>query len=403
MSTNNQSLRSYLSILYMSTFLERFIYWGGRSILFLFMIGLVAEGGLGMEDETAFSVNSDFRLMIYLMPLIGALIADFLLTKLKTAICGGATLFLGFTFLAMCSTDQLFYALLLIAFGFGLISPSIFGLLARSYSGQPDKLSGVFTLNYLLINLGALFAPLVVGVILYPIGLSFALYALAAIGAGLAFFLHYFRNLVGQHSSANEYVEGKTASFKWLGVSLVLLLVLLSFSYDVSYDAMNDFIWRAKQEKVGTSTVLQLTNVVTTLLVGTLFTVCWFSYKANNWIKLSVGVFLYAISWQYIGFLISSVSEENILSHFVTGEVVFTVSELLIVPVLYALIAEYSPKKITATSYALFVSVSALINLAVGALGEGNAASIPYIVFSSIVVSFLILLGYKFRNNIKII
>lgn len=142
-----------------------------------------------------------------------------------------------------------------------------------------------------------------------------------------------------------------------------------------------------------------MTNVVTVILVGILFTLCWFKFKGNNWIKLSIGVFLYALSWQYIGYLISSVSEENMLSYFVVGEVIFVVSEFLIVPVLFALIAEYSPKKITATSYALVLSVSALTNLAVGAFGEGNAAGIPYIVLSAIAVSFLILLGYKFRNE----
>lgn len=399
MPTNNQSPRSYLSILYISTFLERFIYFGCRSILFVFMVTLITEGGLGMDKEAASSIYGDFKLMIYLMPLIGALIADFLLTKLKTIICGGVTLFMGFVFLSMCSTDQLFYALIIIAFGFGLITPSIFGLLARSYSGQPAKLSGVFTLNYLVINLGAFFAPIVFGFILYPIGSSVAFYTLAALGSGLAFLLYYLRNLVSQHSNANEYIEGKSAPFKWQGASLVLLLVLLSFSYDVSYDAMSNFIWQTKLERVGISLVLQTTNVVTVLLIGTLFTICWFKYTANNWTKLSVGVLLYALSWQYIGYLISSVSNDNMLSYFVASEVVFTISELLILPVLFALIAEYSPKKIAATSYALVVSISALVNLAVGALGEGNAAGIPYIVFSSTVVSFLILLAYKFGNS----
>ena len=155
-----------LYLLFFTEMWERFSYYGMRAILILYLTKKLIEGGLGMNEKDAMLLYGYFAGLVYFTPLIGGWLADRYLGKRLAVTIGGITMMLGqFTLFGLNSTTGLYIGLLLLIIGNGFFKPNISTLVGGLYKDGDSRRDAAFTIFYMGINLGAMIAPLIIGVV----------------------------------------------------------------------------------------------------------------------------------------------------------------------------------------------------------------------------------------------
>src|SRR6267142_3432331 len=142
---------------------ERFSYYGMRSILVVFMTKYVLDrsGHLDlMSPEEAKSAYHFFTSSVYLLPFLGAILADAFLGKFKTIMILSIVYCVGHFTLAMDSTRLgLALGLGLIALGAGGIKPCVSATVGDQFNQSNQHLiPRVYGWFYFSINFGSAFA-----------------------------------------------------------------------------------------------------------------------------------------------------------------------------------------------------------------------------------------------------
>ncbi|MCF0158432.1 MAG: peptide MFS transporter, partial [Veillonella sp.] len=141
---------------------ERFGYYTMLAILLLFL-----QSKFAFSTATASFIYSTFLALVYFMPLIGGFIADKWNFQ-KTVTIGIIVMFLGYLVLAIptapmeISSLVIFIAgLLLVSCGTGLFKGNLQVMVGDLYNDPKysDKRDVAFSLFYMAINIGAMFAP----------------------------------------------------------------------------------------------------------------------------------------------------------------------------------------------------------------------------------------------------
>ncbi len=139
---------------------ERFGFYTMMAILTLFLMSK-----FGMSGEEAGWLYSIFYGAIYILALVGGLIADKSKNYKGTIIAGLIVMSLGYAFLAipsLISTKWIALAvLLIIAFGNGLFKGNLQALVGQLYDNKEysDKRDSGFQIFYMFINIGGMIAP----------------------------------------------------------------------------------------------------------------------------------------------------------------------------------------------------------------------------------------------------
>lgn len=155
-----------LYLLFFTEMWERFSYYGMRGILMLYMIKLWAENGLNIPEASASLVYGFFTGFVYFTPIIGGWIADRFIGQRKAITIGGIIMFLGqLTLFAVNTHVGLAVGLILLIIGNGFFKPNISTLVGRLYREGDDRRDAAFSIFYMGINLGALLAPLLIGLL----------------------------------------------------------------------------------------------------------------------------------------------------------------------------------------------------------------------------------------------
>ncbi|MEV0200768.1 peptide MFS transporter [Nonomuraea sp. NPDC050691] len=155
-----------LATLFGTEMWERFSWYGLRAILATFMAASPAQHGLGLSEQTATAVVGVYGALIYLVALPGGWIADRILGPRRSVFWGGFVIMCGHISMAIPVASSFFVwlGLALIIAGTGLLKPNISVMVGKLYADEDDgRRDAGFSLFYLGINLGAFFAPIVVG------------------------------------------------------------------------------------------------------------------------------------------------------------------------------------------------------------------------------------------------
>ena len=140
---------------------ERFGYYTMLAVFALFL-----RENFGLEAGTAGAIYSTFLMLVYFMPLIGGIMADkFGFGKMVTI--GISIMFLGYLLLSIplggdsIAMFAMLAALLLISLGTGLFKGNLQVMVGNLYDDPKyaNKRDAAFSLFYMAINIGALFAP----------------------------------------------------------------------------------------------------------------------------------------------------------------------------------------------------------------------------------------------------
>ena len=140
---------------------ERFGYYTMLAVFALFL-----RENFGLEAGTAGAIYSTFLGLVYFMPLIGGIMADkFGFGKMVTI--GISIMFVGYLLLSIplggdsIAMFAMLAALLLISLGTGLFKGNLQVMVGNLYDDPKyaNKRDAAFSLFYMAINIGALFAP----------------------------------------------------------------------------------------------------------------------------------------------------------------------------------------------------------------------------------------------------
>jgi len=140
---------------------ERFGYYTMLAIFVLFL-----QAKFGFNEDQAGSVYGLFTGFVYFMPFIGGMLADkFGFGKMVAA--GIVIMFVGYLFLAVPLQESslalwvMYAALFFIAVGTGLFKGNLQVMVGNLYDvpEYKDKRDNAFSLFYMAINIGAMFAP----------------------------------------------------------------------------------------------------------------------------------------------------------------------------------------------------------------------------------------------------
>jgi proton-dependent oligopeptide transporter, POT family len=141
---------------------ERFGYYTMIAIFVLFL-----QAKYGYSEAAAGEIYATFLLFVYFLPLLGGFLADRWLGYRKTVATGVVVMFIGYLLLAFPSIlggkekIAIFTALGVIALGTGLFKGNLQALVGRLYDNPAyeKKRDSGFSVFYMFINLGAMFAP----------------------------------------------------------------------------------------------------------------------------------------------------------------------------------------------------------------------------------------------------
>lgn len=140
---------------------ERFGYYTMLAVFILFL-----QANFGWSSGTAGVVYSSFLMLVYFLPLFGGILADkFGYSKMVTI--GIFIMFVGYALLSIplgksvVAIVAMAAALVLVSFGTGLFKGNLQVMVGDLYNdpAYADKRDSGFSLFYMLINVGALFAP----------------------------------------------------------------------------------------------------------------------------------------------------------------------------------------------------------------------------------------------------
>ncbi|MEQ8690224.1 MAG: peptide MFS transporter [Pseudomonadales bacterium] len=181
-----------LLVLFFAEMWERFSFYGMRGLLILYL----TKHWL-FTDELASGIYAGYASMVYLMPVLGGIVADRYLGFKRAVIIGAVLLCLGHLGMAFEGAPavfvgaevvrdelalQVFYlSLALIIVGVGLLKPSISSIVGELYAAEDPRRDGGFTIFYMGINVGSVLAALTCGYLGETYGWAYG-FGLAGIG-----------------------------------------------------------------------------------------------------------------------------------------------------------------------------------------------------------------------------
>ncbi|WP_460071184.1 peptide MFS transporter [Streptomyces sp. YKOK-I1] len=144
---------------------ERFSFFGMAAILVLYLTASKARGGMGMAPQSAAAVFAAYMSLSFLAGLPGGWLADRVLGARRAVLLGGSLIGCGHLLLAAPWAGALWPGLLLVVAGTGLVKPAMAAMVAEISGDGPGRREAAFSLFYVCIQVSALVAPVVTGLL----------------------------------------------------------------------------------------------------------------------------------------------------------------------------------------------------------------------------------------------
>ena len=451
-----------LYLLFFTEMWERFSYYGMRAILILYLTKKFIEGGLGMDEKYAMLLYGYFTGFVYFTPLIGGWLADRYLGKRLAVTIGGITMMLGqFTLFGLNNTTGLYIGLLLLIIGNGFFKPNISTLVGGLYKDGDSRRDAAFTIFYMGINLGAMIAPLIIGVVTDNMfattnedgSISYG-YRYGFLVSGLGMLLgQVIFNLLGtkflgdlgtkpvgtvSDSSSSESVKSinpetrevldEKQERQRISVIFILLIFAVFFwaGFEQAGSSLSLYTDKYIDRSIGSFEIptswFQSVNPLFIVTLAPLFTLFWASpigRRLTTPVKMGVGMIILGAGFLFmIGAVaersangdVNDVNNKAALMWLIMTYLLHTIGELCISPVGLSVVTKLSPPKLASVLMAVWMLSSSFANFLGGFIAAyvetmGAGEVFTYIaVFVSVCGVLLILLNrviLKLMHGVK--
>lgn len=203
---------------------ERFGFYTVQGILTLFFIR-----HLGYTETDSYYAFGAFSALVYGLIVIGGYLGDRVLGTKRTIVLGIIVLASGYFSLAITDKAHVFLALGLVCVGNGLFKANPSSLLAKCYETNDPRLHGGFTLYYMAINLGSMFALFMGPSVASHYGYS-AAYMMSTIGLLLGLVNYCLQRHYVAHINS-EADQRKIALHHWILIIGAICLLTFGSAY----------------------------------------------------------------------------------------------------------------------------------------------------------------------------
>ncbi|MDX9941527.1 MAG: MFS transporter [Bacteroidales bacterium] len=233
--------RNFWTVIVME-FFERGSYYGVMSVLSVYLVLSVADGGLGFSKSSVGLIKSTITPLLYLLPILAGGLADRFGYR-RTLFFAFAMLSAGYFFTSLSTSYSLvFLSLIIMAIGAGFFKPIISGTIARVTDERNSGLG--FGIFYWSINLGAFLFPLLLVPYLKNLGWNY-IFIMAAVGTGAMLILNL---LVYKEPPRPENTKSLSETLKGIVLVLkdyrfVLMIVIYSGFWILYFQMFDTVLW----------------------------------------------------------------------------------------------------------------------------------------------------------------
>lgn len=218
--------------LFASEFWERFMYYGMRAMLAVHVAAaFFAHMGDAARAEASLTYGG-FTSLVYMTGIAGGFVADRILGYQRSIMLGGALMAVGSFMLMAPDLTTFVIGLAVIVVGNGLFKPNISTMVGKLYAPGDVRRDSGFTIFYMGINAGALFAPLVCA---SWIGQTYGYrWGFFSAGIGMIIGLMVFQVLKGWLGHVGTAPEGKKGFAPVIQVLLAAAVMVIPVYYLLS-------------------------------------------------------------------------------------------------------------------------------------------------------------------------
>ena len=353
-----------LFILSLAELCERYTFWGVGNLLVLYLVQYDE-----MPGAHAASTYGIFTGCAAALPLVGGFIAD-RWNYSYPMILGAIANATGALLIALGEPDLLFLALLLMAFGYGLFTPSILTLLGNTYHETPYIREAGFSIYYASINVGVFLAMISLGWVKQKFGWSagFTLAGVVQLLGLIPVFVYlkkYHGNAKIKHSTKSTGSKEPLKSYEKQRIVVILIFgfvsILFWMNYSQGFSSMTLFSLHYIDRTIGsfkipTPWILSSESFFLIVLAPILSTLYSFlqKKKCNPSATVKTALGLLSMTLCFIIMLIASLqipsgakSSEINLAYPVLAYFLMAIGEMLIAPIALSLVTRLSPPRFT--------------------------------------------------------
>lgn len=398
-----------LFILFFTEMWERFSYYGMRGILVLYIVASSsgADPGMGWNYKDALTLYAFYTMAVYVASIPGGWLADKVLGQKRTVMLGGFLLVLGHGILAIPQDWAFFTGLVLIVLGVGGLKPNISTMVGGLYPAGDARRDSGFTIFYIGINIGALLAGIVVGLVAHYYGWHYG-FGLAGIGMllGQIVFIWGQRYLkgVGEFTGGDKATPEERAAAKRplskiekdrVIVLLISFLIIIVFwgAFEQAGGLMNLYTDTKIDRHVGGASgweipaaVFQSLNSAYIIIFGTLVGAFWIWWKnrgkeSSSLFKMAIGTIIMGAGFIFMVFAAQEASSEHFgkaaLIWIFLAYLFHTIGELCTSPVALSFITKLAPVKYASLLMGLYFAATGFGDYLAGTIGSYSQLS-PY-------------------------
>jgi POT family proton-dependent oligopeptide transporter len=233
----------YLSFIEMC---QRFGLWGIGNLLVIYTITHYK-----FSDASATQLYGLFSGIAFVLPLLGGYIADRTNYKI-TVVVGSLALTVGCFLMAIGVLPLLYIALLFVAIGTSVFTPSIYTILGSIYHNREDLREGGFSIYYAAVNIGVFLGTFILGALGHAKMWSLAFIVAGAVQLlGLALFLKLMKTKAFvhlHHKQDRAVIDNQKTSLTSKEKDRIIVISVLSFvsilfwiAYNQGWSSMSIF------------------------------------------------------------------------------------------------------------------------------------------------------------------
>ena len=377
-----------LFVLFFTEMWERFSFYGMKALLIFYLV----KYHLFTDDE-GYLILGSYAALVYALPVLGGYLADRYLGFRKAIIFGAVLLVLGHvgmayegnaaTLMSNGSVDrdesamQVFYfSLSLIILGVGFLKANISSIVGELYKkGDPRRDSG-FTIFYMGINLGSLFATIICVWLGEKYGWGYG-FGAAGVGmvAGLITFMAGRKYLLGKGEPPHPEALKKRV---FAGISLEVIIYSLSVLFLL-------VIWQMVQRHSVVEALLMGAGLVSLIYIGYQAFFKSTKVERDRLIALTILIVFSVVFWALFEQAYSSINlfTDRILDRTI-GSMEFSAGQFLslnalfiflLAPVFAWIWVKLSKKKLNPNAAVKFGLAILMVGFGFGALVLGDSFS----------------------------
>lgn len=345
-------------------------HYGMRAILMMYMM----EGPLSLSSSQSALFYCWFTGITGLLAIFGGMLGDLLMGPRRATITGGFMQAIGCFLLCVPHEVALYTGLGIFALGLGLYNPNILATLALLYRNRGRMLDSAMMILYVGITLGALFAPLLTGVLSRELEhwTGFLASGIFLCASQLLLLLPQ-KSLADAPYKASVYLEEthqqlRTSSILLPGfISVFIFIPLFWMIYNTCSNLMTDRMLRfydgaAHSKGFDLINRIYIIDPVICILVGAGLAAIWAFAYVSAYLKMAIGFLVYLLACMLFYLAQANGSDNLFLMFVIGGYALQTIAELFISPTANALICRYAPVRWTSTLLGAFLFITSLVS-----------------------------------------